>query len=157
MDIKLILNNIKFKYRVSAIIINENNLLVSCYNDNKYCLPGGYVEIGETSIEAIKREIHEELRLNIINPKYIGIIENFFANFKGDRTHELDFYYLINISNNDAKNIDLNYIEHDKNGIIKHNFKWIKISELNHFMLVPSLLIGIIQNKKFNFHYIIKE
>lgn len=66
MDIKILGNDLKFKYRVSAIFIRDNKLLVNKYDENSYCLPGGYVEIGETSMEAMLRELKEELNLILI-------------------------------------------------------------------------------------------
>ena len=53
MDIKIKDENIKFKYRVSAIIETTNKVLIEKYNTDKYCLPGGYVSLGETSEEAL--------------------------------------------------------------------------------------------------------
>ena len=93
MDIKLLNNQLKFKYRVSAIFVRNNKLLVSQYGDAAYCLPGGYVELGETSEEAMLRELKEELNLDFEILTFAGIIENFFVNFKEQRTHSIDFYY----------------------------------------------------------------
>lgn len=155
MDIKLISEDIKFKYRVSAIIINEGKILVDKYDNNRFCLPGGYVEVGETSLEALKREIFEEIQIKVTKAEYTGIIENFFTNYKGVQTHGLDFYYTI--YDEEATNIDMNYIEYDKNGIINHCFSWIPIKSLQQFEIVPSKIIDIIINKEKDFHYIIDE
>lgn len=157
MDIRLFSGDIKFKYRVSAVIINNDKLLVNKYDEKRFCLPGGYAEVGESSLEAIKREVKEEVQLEIKDAKYIGLIENFFTNFRGDKTHGLDFYYIIKISNTEAEKIDMNYVENDKDGIVEHHFSWINISELNLYELVPDTLIKVIQKKEENFHYIIKE
>ena len=89
MDIKLIIDDYKFKVRVSGILIVNNKLLTTKYGVDKYCLPGGYVEIGETSSEAIKRELEEELQVEINVDKFLGIAENFFVNFKKEKTHGL--------------------------------------------------------------------
>ena len=113
MDIKLISNNIKFKYRVSCIIVNNNRILFTKYGD-KYCLPGGYAEVGETSIEAVKREILEETELNINDIEYLGMIENFFTNIRNEYTHGIDIYYKTGISDEEAGSIDMNYVENDK-------------------------------------------
>ena len=85
MDIKILGNDLKFKYRVSAIFIRDNKLLVNKYDENSYCLPGGYVEIGETSMEAMLRELKEELNLDFDIINFAGVMENFFTNLKGQK------------------------------------------------------------------------
>lgn len=76
MDIKILGNDLKFKYRVSAIFIRDNKLLVNKYDENSYCLPGGYVEIGETSMEAMLRELKEELNLDFDIINFAGVKKN---------------------------------------------------------------------------------
>ena len=38
-----------------------------------YTLPGGHIEIGESFVDAVKREMKEETGLNILDPKLVGI------------------------------------------------------------------------------------
>ena len=80
MDVKIRNNNYKFKFRVSAIFIYESKILVNKYVEDSYCLPGGYVEIGETSEKAILRELKEELDLDFVISSFDGVIEKFFFN-----------------------------------------------------------------------------
>jgi 8-oxo-dGTP diphosphatase len=57
---------------VAAVIINDSQILCVQrghskyeYISKKYEFPGGKVEVAETEIEALKREVQEELSLNI--------------------------------------------------------------------------------------------
>ena len=154
MDIKIKDENIKFKYRVSAIIETTNKILIEKYTTDKYCLPGGYVSLGEASEEALKREIKEELDLTIDDCKYVGTIENFFINRKQERTHEIDMYYLINLDNSDIDKINLNKCEQDHNNIIYHHLEWIDKNNLKNYNLVPNKIKEIIINNEESFHYI---
>ena len=57
---------LNFKFRVSGIIIKDNKiLLVDMNNSNFLCLPGGYVELGETTEKACLRELEEEVGKNL--------------------------------------------------------------------------------------------
>lgn len=158
MDIKIKNNDIKFKVRVSGIIIINNKLLVDKYNATKYCLPGGYVELGETTEEGLIREIKEEVNIDINIDYFMGIMENFFYNRNNKYTQSMDFYY--KVSPKDIKDINLDdyeYVENDKGFIIKHEFKWIDINELENFNLVPNSLINIIKDKKNEIFHLIKK
>lgn len=159
MDIKIKNdNNIKFKYRVAAIIINDNMLLVDKYGKDSYCLPGGYVEIGETSEEAMLRELVEEINIDFEIVKFRGILENFFINIRKDKTHGIEFYYEVKAKKkSDYYKIDLTNIENDKGYIVKHNFKWISLNCLENINIVPNKIVPMIIDGVPFFHEILKE
>ena len=80
-SIKIKTNDYNFKFRVSGLIIKENKLLLVDMDDSGFlCLPGGYVELGETTEEAMKRELLEEVGINFSTTKYLGMVENYFIN-----------------------------------------------------------------------------
>lgn len=158
MDIKIINEDYKFKVRVSGIFIFNNKILVNKYDENSYCLPGGTVEIGETSEEAIIRELKEEINLNFKINSFMGITENFFTNFKNQKTHGIDFYYRVNlVDEKDYNKIDYNRIENDKGVIVQHHFKWIDIDTLKDCNLLPLVIKNEIINDSNLFHIIVKE
>ncbi len=49
---------------------------------------GGGIEFGERSEEAVRRELKEELNVDITNLKYLGMLENIFT-FNGNSYHEI--------------------------------------------------------------------
>jgi 8-oxo-dGTP pyrophosphatase MutT (NUDIX family) len=53
---------------------------------------GGGIEIGETSAQAIAREIREELGQTITNLHLLGVLENIFE-YQGKPGHEIVFVY----------------------------------------------------------------
>ena len=153
-DLKIYMNDYKFKVRVAGIIISDNYLLVESYSDVAYTLPGGHIEINETSERAIKRELEEELNINIEIEKFVGLIENFFVNIKNEKTHCLDFFYKCSIKIDDYNNFEMDEIDH---GIkMHHSYKWIKIDELDKYNLKPNTLINIIKDNNYEqiFHVI---
>lgn len=55
-------------------------------------LIGGSVEVGETHIDAVRREVREELSATIRDLSYLGVVENIF-HLDGDVGHEIVFVY----------------------------------------------------------------
>lgn len=55
-------------------------------------LVGGGVEFSETSLEAVVREVREELGATLTDPCLLGVLENHFE-LDGDPAHEMVFVY----------------------------------------------------------------
>ena len=159
MDVKLINDGLKFKFRVSAIFINDKQLLVNKYGEESYCLPGGYVEIGENSEKAIIRELKEETGIDFEIIKFGGIIENFFTNIQNQKTHGIDFYYFVKLKDNTqtVDKLNMNYIENDKNGKIEHHYSWIPLNGIKNYNILPNIIKNNIDLEKEIFHYILNE
>ena len=65
-SIRMKKDNISFKFRVAGIIIKDNKILLDkTENSPNYYLPGGYVELGETTKQALMRELKELVRRGI--------------------------------------------------------------------------------------------
>ena len=92
-DIKIKDENGKFRLRVSGMIIKNNKLLVHETQKFKgYCLPGGHVEVGESTKQAILREMKEELKINVKITDLFCINENIYDT--GETTsQEINYYY----------------------------------------------------------------
>lgn len=156
-SIKIKTQDFNFKFRVAGIIICDSKLLtVSTKNDNCLYLPGGYVELGETTEEAILRELKEELLLDFEIKEYLGVLENYFETQKKGKVHEISFYYLVDIPR-ELNRDNFSLIENDKGFIIKHNFKWIDLKDLKDYDFRPSALIDILISNKKSFNHLIYD
>ena len=55
-------------------------------------LVGGSVELGERSVDAVVREVGEELGTTLREPRLLGVLENVFV-YEGAPGHEVVFLY----------------------------------------------------------------
>ena len=104
MDITIDVEDYKLNVRAAGVIIHNNKVLVhKNVNSDHYALVGGRIEIGENSVDTIKREIKEELGKDIEITGYISTIENFFE-MKGSKYHEIMFVHKVEFVDEKEKN-----------------------------------------------------
>ena len=99
-DLSMMIGDTKFNYRAGLLIEKDGNVLVECNPELDFVtLPGGKVHALESSKNALKREIMEEMniKLNCNKLKMKGILENFFL-MDGKKYHELYFLYKLKVS-----------------------------------------------------------
>lgn len=153
MDINFELGNSVFNYRVASIIKNGNKILVSKNDDKKYLsLIGGRAKTGESSIEAVLREVYEETSFEAKHVKSLGMIENFYISRYSDKPyheiliiHELEFF-------------DKSVYERDEITNLEDGgtFIWKSIEELKQENFKPSIVLANLENPNF-FHIINKD
>lgn len=91
---------------VGALVFNSAGklFLVKSHKwHDKYALPGGHIELGETAEQALKREILEETGMNIFDAKFIGFQEHVFDTAFWKKKHFifLDFACRTDFSENE--------------------------------------------------------
>lgn len=134
-DITLDIRNGKFSYRVGAIIIDSNKILMA--KDKKtsfYYTIGGRVRFGETAKEAILREIYEEtqLRLEVGGLKYVH--ENFFTSYDNTVYHEISFFYSVK-SSAELRNMKKHSFFEESYGEV--TLHWLPIDSLATLNIYP--------------------
>ena len=95
-DIALKIDDIFLNIRVGIIFKYHDKVLIEIRKDRvgNSVIPGGRLKIDEYRIDALKREIREEMHINLDEEriKYKNTIEEFF-DFDGKTYHELFFVY----------------------------------------------------------------
>ena len=128
---------------------NGNKILVSTSFDSikqdYFCRPlGGGIEFGESSQEAMRREIREELALEVENLKLIEVIENIFI-YEGTQGHEVVFVY-------DAEFVDKSWYDkevltyYESSITTKFTASWLSLADMKHqnIRLVPEGLTSLL-------------
>lgn len=138
MDLKFINDNVIFQCRVGVLLKKDNKILVERrVGINHVTLPGGKIQLNETSILAGIREIKEETGLDIEFIKHIKTLENIFkSSFNEYNYHEILFIneYKFKKDTNKIVNIE------DKNKDLI-TYEWFDKEELIKNKFVPASLI----------------
>ncbi len=96
----------RFVLRTAGAVFQSNRVLLHKSEDMDFwALPGGRVQYLETTEQALKREMQEEIRSPIHIERLLWVVENFFQDEEkgppwSEPTHELGFYYLFHFPHN---------------------------------------------------------
>lgn len=125
---------------ISILLVKHDNkvLVVKGYDDVKkeyfYRPLGGGIEFGELSIDAIKREIKEELKADLKNIELVDVLENVFT-FNGALGHEVVFVYKGDFKDKDLYQKDVLQVYTS----MKHEKAyWVDIREFKKSNIYPT-------------------
>ncbi len=148
MDLKIKTDKEEFHVRSCGIIKQENNFLIMRVNNTAYYhIPGGHIEIGEDSKQAITREIKEEIGCDIQEASLFAIQENFWVK-ENKKCHGIEFYYIIK-PKHELEIKDYHKIEIDKGEEKLLDFKWVTPEQLKEIDLRPSNIRDILINGEY--------
>ncbi|MFA5896806.1 MAG: NUDIX domain-containing protein [Thermoplasmata archaeon] len=130
----------EFLVRTVAILVHGDSVLFQESDDGKggrqYALPGGHLEFGESLATCLTREVYEEADLNVEADKLVYVHENFYT-LKGVKTHEIGFYFLVDLSSE--------FPTPDKDGYIRSlephiRMRVLPLRDLRKFRVMPEFL-----------------
>ena len=143
-DIKLKLDDVWLNVRCGAIIRYKKNAIleISTVGRNSV-VPGGRIRAGEHSLDALLRELKEEMDFSFEREKFRfrKVFENFFL-YDSERVHEIYFLYEYDLSDGEFEKLRLS----DNMDNDTTYFKFIPFEDLEKYNLLPLELYEIIRN-----------
>jgi 8-oxo-dGTP pyrophosphatase MutT (NUDIX family) len=132
----------RFLLRAAAVAIEDGRVLLQRIGDHDFwCLPGGRIEIGEDSVEGLRREVLEECGIPAEIGRLIWVIENFYP-FRGTREHEMGLYFEAKFpAGSPVFRDEWSSEELDGTPLL---FRWHEVSDLEQIPLKPSLLQSLL-------------
>lgn len=135
-EVKFKTKDFNYYNRAVGIIRQGDKLLIMCVDDEPYYhLPGGHIEIGESSLDAVTREIKEELDYRVKSAKLFCVQENFYIQNELSH-HGVEYYYLIDIEE-EVETIDREVVEDDRGTEKNLSIRWVSSDELRKMDLRP--------------------
>ncbi len=120
-----------------AVIIDNGHVLLTCGTDgvNTYTyLPGGHVELGETTQTALLRELYEEIGITEAEVTgYLGVHECRWHNRKGLLQHEINFVFTVQVPG-------FSYLQTPVSQEAYISFMWAPLDQLASVNLMPVMM-----------------
>jgi len=131
-----------FTVRAYGLLVKDRRALIAFehwYGKNIFKFPGGGVEIGESPIQALKREILEELHVELKNAELLYIPEKPIFSIFYQNIQVIPIFYTIELKNN---NLSIPTLENETPmPELQHNeltFFWVPIERVNQLLTFDS-------------------
>ncbi|WP_459502662.1 NUDIX hydrolase [Bacillus sp. C1] len=154
MDLTFKLDKTCFNYRVGAICKHDNKMLMlQDEGEDFWYVPGGRVQMLESSEVAVKRELKEELGVNIDVKRLLWTVENFFT-YDEHEFHEISCYYEVELHELPGEGEDSFVFEEDGRRYI---FQWVPLEQVGAYNLKPDFLKNKVNDLPLYPEHIIKS
>ncbi len=120
-----------FNIRVYALIVKNNRLLISEEEHGGVFLrkfPGGGLHFGEGVVQALHRELKEELNADVETARLLCVTEDFVVSFLNNQQQVVGVHYLVDLKQDFSGDLLNNIYVELENGHI--HFKWVLIENI---------------------------
>ena len=139
-DINIKIQDVLLNVRAVGVIIHGNKVLFQKRKQDEFwALPGGKIQVGEKSEDALKRELQEELELKQFKIERCNSVSEYFFTFNDTLIHQYIFSYIVSVDDKEWILKENNQFEgkEEKANLI---FKWFDIDSLNTSSIKPDFL-----------------
>ena len=127
-----------FSVRTAGVLVQDGKILVQRDKDgNEYALPGGHIQLGETTADGLVREYKEETGADI-RPLRLLWTEECFWEWNGQKAHNLVYYYLIELCDGSDIPDFGEFVPHKDNCNVVVG--WMPIDKLRDIIVYPEFL-----------------
>ena len=134
-DFRTRVDNQVFGVRASALIIRDNQILLTKDGQGFYYTIGGAIAVNEATHDAVVREVYEELGITVTVDRLAFVVENQFVQ-DDIQFHNIEFHYVVT----PLEEPPLEMIE----GHIQQACEWVGLDNLSDINLVPLFLKDIL-------------
>ena len=128
-----------FNYRIVGVAVRGDEVLLHrAVTDDFWALPGGRAELREPAEATLRREMREELDVEVRVERLLWVVENFFT-FRGVDHHELALYFLIDLPSDSLPATARRPFRGDEEGL-ELVFEWHPRAGLDRVRLYPTFL-----------------
>ncbi|MCA1668566.1 MAG: NUDIX hydrolase [Thermomicrobia bacterium] len=144
-------DGVRFNYRVAGICLHDGYVLLHRPDrDDYWSLPGGRCEMDEPSHVTLRREMWEELTVDVEVGRLLWVVENFFT-LGGTAVHELALFYAITFpaghAYHDKTRVHVGIEDRSTDGMpYTLIYEWLPVASLPNVILHPSFLRTALQN-----------
>jgi len=137
-DIILRTDDFVFDVRSAGVLVRDGKILVQREKyGSEYALPGGHVQMGETTVDALVHEYREETGADIRCERLLWTEECFWE-WNGRKHHNLTYYYLINLRSGSDIPDSSEFVPHRDNSSVV--IGWMPIDRLSDIVIYPEFL-----------------
>ncbi|HEM4927554.1 TPA: NUDIX hydrolase [Streptococcus suis] len=131
MDFRTVVGNQSFGVRATGLLVKDEKLFLVRAPEGNYYTLGGAIQLGETTEEAVQREMQEELGIDVELGPLAFIVENHFT-LQEKSYHQIEFLYIVTPLSNPATNLE--------EGNSVRQCEWVAFADLEKLNLNPAFL-----------------